>query len=448
MSLKPNLPVLPDLTELWKLNPGMFAAPNNKYDIRKLSNFKRLGKICRDEYPNSGKSCLDHSLLEALISLGMPACLPKKYNHKTIPLYEAAHKLDKALRAEEHTCLYLAPLDCAIKLPNLAFGSAKICHPDKQELERIFDLPKLHRYFNPDKDFGMSDFSGFQWLIVEETKRFSCGPEGRGGIFANLGFPNGCFNSADYTTEKLGRIIPLKDRYPEEFKTALFFLLLAPWEKWTSGEINWRGFRIPWVYTVDNDLFRPPESLPSLKTLTWEPVGYEDDYGKMQVYEIPLVPDFCNPLSEDTIDELKRLLSNDRLQQVQEAMNSVLFETPIVHFFLNGYETDGINEFISHITTIEAALGKHPEHQITDKLKKRISTLLFDNRYGDIFDNLYKKRSKYIHGRKNISDISLNERIEVRNLAQKIVNALIERATTTEIQSRKEFLDELSKNNI
>ncbi len=112
------------------------------------------------------------------------------------------------------------------------------------------------------------------------------------------------------------------------------------------------------------------------------------------------------------------------------------------YFFLNGYETDGINEFISHITTIEAALG-YREQQMTAKLKERISTLLRDNTYGDIFANLYDKRGEYIHGRENISNISLKERIEVRNLAQKIVNALIERATTTEIQSREEFLDEL-----
>jgi hypothetical protein len=53
---------------------------------------------------------------------------------------------------------------------------------------------------------------------------------------------------------------------------AFFFVLLAPWEQWsTMPEVDWRGFRVSWVYTLDDDLFVRPSAPPSPDTLSWEP---------------------------------------------------------------------------------------------------------------------------------------------------------------------------------
>lgn len=53
--------------------------------------------------------------------------------------------------------------------------------------------------------------------------------------------------SIDFSQD-LGRIEPHKGRFPAAFEEALFFLLLASWESWsTILEGDWRGFRVPWV---------------------------------------------------------------------------------------------------------------------------------------------------------------------------------------------------------
>ena len=50
--------------------------------------------------------------------------------------------------------------------------------------------------------------------------------------------------------QDFGRIEPHKERFPFVIEDALFFLLLAPWEDWSRmPQVDWRGFRIPWVYT-------------------------------------------------------------------------------------------------------------------------------------------------------------------------------------------------------
>lgn len=42
------------------------------------------------------------------------------------------------------------------------------------------------------------------------------------------------------------------------------------------------------------------------------------------------------------------------------AKQSVLFGTPIVHYLVRTFLADGVDEFLAHITTIEAALGCVP----------------------------------------------------------------------------------------
>lgn len=63
-------------------------------------------------------------------------------------------------------------------------------------------------------------------------------------------------------------------------EAALFALLLAPWEEWVQyADIDWRAFRVPWIYTTDGDVFAHRSTLPSPDTLSWKPFIYTDRYG-------------------------------------------------------------------------------------------------------------------------------------------------------------------------
>ena len=64
-------------------------------------------------------------------------------------------------------------------------------------------------------------------------------------------------------------------------QSALYFLLVAGWEEWsTMQEVDWRGFRVPWIYTLDEDLFVRPVRPPNPDSLTLEPWIVEDHWGE------------------------------------------------------------------------------------------------------------------------------------------------------------------------
>src|SRR3546814_11707328 len=100
-----------------------------------------------------------------------------------------------------------------------------------------------------------------------------------------------------------GKIDPHLGRFPPAVEAALFFLLLAPWERWsTMQEVDWRGFRLPWIYTVDDDLFIRPAPPPSADSLSFEPWIVDDNWGE----EIELERPTALPLDDEARAELAR----------------------------------------------------------------------------------------------------------------------------------------------
>jgi hypothetical protein len=123
------------------------------------------------------------------------------------------------------------------------------------ELRELVDERRLKRAHQR-QDFDADRFAEFHWLVVEEAVTLDREPEARAVpvLFMNL-------------NKDLGEIEPHKGRFPLAFEAALFFLLLAPWETWsTMVEVDWRGFRVPWVYTADSDIFVRANALPSVDT--------------------------------------------------------------------------------------------------------------------------------------------------------------------------------------
>ena len=99
--------------------------------------------------------------------------------------------------------------------------------------------------------------SELNWLVVDETAELDPRPEARSTpvFFTDLRRDLGAFEAH-------------APHYPPAVERAVFFLLLAPWEDWsTMPEVDWRGFKIPWVYTVDSDLAVQPQRPPGLRCL-------------------------------------------------------------------------------------------------------------------------------------------------------------------------------------
>ncbi|WP_320188720.1 hypothetical protein RMS29_025375 (plasmid) [Agrobacterium rosae] len=432
--LGPSAEMLDAIAALWQLRP---PGPDN---ILKHPAFVRLRDACRDGYPGAGNTGPTFALSTALRSLGLPCHLKAAAAKLALPVQEAAAGLDAALRANGSTRVHLAPLDLAADLPPLAFGAARVCRLTANELRSIVDEPRLKRLY-PQYLYDADRFAQFQWLVVEEVIAFNHEPEARAVPMFSIDF-----------SQDLGRIEPHKGRFPAAFEEALFFLLLAPWESWsTILEGDWRGFRVPWVHTIDSDLFARLSAPPSPKTLSWQDYVYDDGHGgtyeEVRPIEFPL---------EDAVGFDLPLWDQSRWGIVEQAKRSVLFETPIAHFLVRAFLAEGVDEFLAHITTIEAALGLRADYQksfrmapdrhkgmrATNRMRGRIAGLLGARIYADQYEQIFDIRSAFLHGR-TMTDISTQQQVMARSLARQVVEALILATRTGLLSSREDFLDGL-----
>lgn len=413
-------------------------------DLNHLQNqpaFLRFVELCQAQYPHirSG-SMLRFSLASALQHLGLACLVGGEGSSQAASPTEIAFRLDKAINSTTSRRLHLCPLDLASDLPAISFGPNQVRRFSAAELEELFDVQVLHRV-NIDWTFDSARFSQFNWLVVEEqVAHDDNGPEGRRlpGLFLNLG-------------QDFGRIEPHQTGLPSAVEVALFGLLTIPWER-IGGlrEMEWRGFGIPWVYTLDSDAFARRAPPPSPDSLSWEPAGYIDDSGEEYEYERPIT----YPLDGDSDDEIT-WLNDSAWSDIVSARETSLFARPVAHFFVRGFRTDGIDEFLAHISTIEAALGLPLDHDprarkriagknpgATYRVTLRISGLLKDGSFGNAYSKLFGLRSDFLHG-KTMANISGEDRRSARALAREVVCALIGIASTNLTVNREQLLEGL-----
>jgi hypothetical protein len=277
-------------------------------------------------------------------------------------------------------------------------------------------------------------------VVEEEVEHDDLGPEGRRlpGLILDL-------------SQDFGRIEPHRSGLPASVEAALFGLLTIAWEEIVEYEdMDWRGFRLPWVYTLDSDVFArrlPPSSADSL---TWEPISGFDTDGSEYEYERPI----AFPLSEKS-DTAISWLDDAAWEKIMTARAGTLFQRPVAHFFVRGFQLDGIDEFLAHISTIEEALGSPVDHHgsvrrkiggknpgATQRVALRMSALLNDASTGPSYTTLFGLRSDFLHG-KPMADVSGSDRRLARELARKVVWALIGIGSADPTANRDQFLEAL-----
>jgi hypothetical protein len=214
-------------------------------------------------------------------------------------------------------------------------------------------------------------------------------------------------------------------------------LILAPWEEWsTMQEVDWRGFRIPWIYTVDEDLFIRPATPPSADSLTLEPWIVDDDGEDLELERPTELP-----LSDDARSGLA-LLTDQAWRHLETARATQLFETPIAHFLVRAFLSDGIDEVMAHMTAIEAAVGLEMDHKAfmrpkpdphkgvtaTNRVAARIGALLKDKSSVQAYKELFELRSQFVHGRGGLQKMSTPQRVLARSLARSVAAGIVDLA--------------------
>lgn len=422
------------VSNLWSLRP---LDPNALF---KAPAFAHLRTVCQESYANTGwEQTLNFALLYALHSLGLP-CLQSPLSKPSCSLPEATRALDRAFRSETVTWTHLCPLDLASDLPPLRFGPVELRRFSSDELGRLFGWEQLLIHY-PSGLPDLGDLAQFQWLVVSETRptESTAGARALPAMETLLSTPDPA------------RIDPHTSRLPAVIERALFFLLLAPWEDWAEMlSIDWRGFTLPWVYSRSDDLFVQPPFPRSAHTLNWEPHFATNRHGEEIEWEAPV----ALPL-RDAVSQLPNMLCEKAWADLQAALRSPLFETPVTHFLVRAYLADGIDEFLAHLTTLEAALGTQRDYPprpkadphkhlrgATQRMAVRVSSLLGSPEHGTMYSRLFDLRSAFLHGRP-VQPISVEDRVSARRLARRVALELIEVAGSSEIGSREDWLDTL-----
>lgn len=386
--------------------------------------FVSLREACERHYPQAGgPQLLNFALGVAVGSMGFRSRdMEGDAPHRDAPAL-AAERLDEAFRQTTARRTHLAPLDYAGDLPTMRFGNARVQRFTAAELD---GLVRAHAPLRnaPKSKFDAHRFSQFSWLVVEETIALADqpGPRTLPQLFIN------------WRTD-LGRIEPHKRQFPVGVEDALFALMTLPWEMVTeTREADWRPFSVPWVITLDDDLFVSPPSIPAPDTLSWGFRAVTDWEGE--------TTDIPEPLTTPIEDGQAAVVTLDEAcwRTIQRARDNPIFQSPIAHFIVRGLLADGIDEFLAHVMSLEASYGSQRDHKHRRKLadgsnpgpNQRVGVRLA-NLFGDPFAlwtymDLFEVRNAYVHGRE-MSDIPGPARLEARMLARAALRLLIDLAS-------------------
>lgn len=423
----------PELREaiaaLWQVRrlPG----PENYLRLFRTPEFARLRDACSQLYPevcHDEAAMLDFALAYALHSLGLPGRPPPAARDLALPAGIAAARLHAAFKQKQGRRIYLCPLDQTGDLPPLTFGPNRIAKFTPAELEKLVDQPRLRR-INRLWAFDAARFSKFTWLAIEETYPLArtAGERAEPGAFTP---PLFVFSSPP--------IEPHRRRFPAAVENALFAMLLAPWEEWIrfSGW-TWHCFEVPWVYEVNDDLFVRPQLPPLINSLSWTESEFDEEEG-----EIPGTEEPRHRELKTSEADLSESLNDSRWTDVLCALESPLFETPVAYFFVKAFidSEDPLDEFITHLIAIEAALGleSDPHNRTTACVARRVSKLLGTKGEGEVYRDLFKLRSRFLHGRK-MEAIPADNRLGARRLARRIVQKLVEAAVKQPCPDSREY---------
>lgn len=394
---------------------------------------QHLTALCTARF--GGGERMRFSVIQALRSLGLPA---EHVGEAPLGVAQATQSLEEGFSRTSALQRHLIPLDLAADLPPLTFGTNRIARFTASELAALFDAPRLARLY-PRWPLDSRRLSEFFWLIVDEEVALDPCPEKRTFPFF-----------FERLASDLGAFEPHAGRFPFAVERALFFLLLAPWEDTGEPEVDWRGFCVPWIYTLDTDLVARPRRPPDPDTLTWVEDVATDAWGEPHEFERPeYFHGRDDAATLEYFDEAAWLRS-------QLALASPLFATPIVHFVVRAFSSNKIDEFIAHMTAIEAALGMESDHRrwtrpkpyphhglhSTARIAGRIAGLLRDSAAARKYIELFEVRSAFIHGRSLSNPISSDQRITARRLTRRIVAALVGLASTS-TDERELVLDQL-----
>lgn len=375
------------------------------------------------------------ALMSLLRSIGLPDTLGNPSSE------EVAGAIIAAMTARSWTRLHMCPLDLAGELPPLDFGPCMIREFARQELEEVLQIGRLRRQV-PNLNLDTAGLADFRWLVVREEIPVIRAADAR------------AFPWFDFRMDRdFGAIDPHPRAWPPILERAVFGLTLLPWEEMVADpRFEWRGFRIPWIHTVDHDPFTSARVPQGPDTLTRQPVSFTDRYtGEEVELEKPIEHHL-----RDDLDTYWRLLDGAWWTRLEQTIASPIVNPLVAHFGVRAFRSEGIDEFLGQMVAIEAAIGMARDHNLDGprpkvngknegaktRVAKRAAAITHDPAAEVDYVELFHLRSAFIHGRP-LQEISSEKRLVARRLARRVMAGLLDVAGRGLHRDRKAFLTSL-----
>lgn len=415
---------------------ALWAAPSVQSELYAEPRFRRLRETCQRLFSEAGcAATMDFALARALSNLACPTTAPAP-GLPPMPPEEAASRLAHAFVQTEVRRTYIAPLNMADHFPRLSYGPAMAGQFSAADLSALLQGPG--GAWGRPHGLPVEWMSMFRWLVVQETTSL------RGPAVQPRALPQLSLNFG----EDFGRIVPHAKPRPDRFDDALFALLLLPWEHHdTAYNPEWRVFGVPWIYTVEDDLFARAPPHPDLDALSEEEVAHHDWDGAVTTERRP----FAVNLEPDAA-VMAAGLDAAAWDRLEIAKGHELFTAPLAHFFVRAFFAEPIDEFLAHISAVEAGLGLAEDHQrgqrrrwgranpgATFRVAARLAALLGNSAMGRTYEHLFALRSRYLHGQL-MDDIPSAARMQARELARRTVCGIVDLASSDGSRTREAHL--------
>jgi hypothetical protein len=178
------------------------------------------------------------------------------------------------------------------------------------------------------------------------------------------------------------------------------------------------------VLKITDKLYEPPFPAPSLEKLE-KKIEFVTENGE----------EIWGPDVHISLDKQETALFIEFVKRTHENLQKLDFEKSGWHFFeialnmfVKAFFTDGLEQLLWHITTIEALLGEEATG-LTEKLARRIASILGETadkqeELRRCFKNLYNFRSALVHGKgfhskkQKKNQVYLGHLREARNFAR------------------------------
>lgn len=290
-----------------------------------------------------------------------------------------------SFESREHRVTLLAPLEhVSFARDALDFGAFRLQSFSRTQLEGLFQTA-VNRVF-------------YEWALTDV------------GIL-----PNYWFLTLTTTAERtrtflnfadIDKVTPTFTSF-RAIEEALLPLVSFPWQAdlWRGRppheQLDWHGFRIPFLLVVDDNFLAAPRHRPDLVRLDTEP-AFNSMTGEELDFERPVIWTHLDTDEADVCEASVRELV-DRLRALGSRPTEWGFFDRACGYFLKAFFADGFEQLLWHITTVDALLGEDAPGAATKRLARRVAAILGtapteQETLRAEFLELYHFRSRFVHG--------------------------------------------------